>query len=459
MIVLMMGLDNKFKFILGKSKLILLLLFTYNLIGCQNKEIKVDNLSKVSSVNDSILIQIKLANKSTLDLYYFDDYFEKVILKFTNEYNDTITKTKKIKRFHKNTILYYGIYIAENRTLRKIEQQFPINEEENKIELIFDSKNHQFKNKDLGNLLLKQYQNLYNKNKTKTDISEIDSVFNKNRSLFIEEDSLLYKKINELYYHYYLEKINPKNQAVDSYLKNLKYDIGSIYYRRLLFNYVKNRIHKFDYNKIKTTSDEYKNHIAIGHYFFLKWEDNKGDVNYKHNLEWLKQTKFYKKDSLFIRKIITPISNYKFRLYFKNLVFENLTQQKKKTEEIINENPTDYYLIDFWATWCAPCIEGVKLMNKMNLPKNIKVLSISLDKEKDKNKWKEKTKELQQKYSFWLDEESPEAKAFLQFIELLSIPRYILIDKNLNLIDQAFYHPNEPQFLNLLKDIKNHKYW
>jgi hypothetical protein len=72
--------------------------------------------------------------------------------------------------------------------------------------------------------------------------------------------------------------------------------------------------------------------------------------------------------------------------------------------------------------------------------------------------WTLKNRHIKGKHSR-LDEENVEAKSFLKFIELQSIPRYILIDKNLILIDQAFYHPYEPQFLTKLKDIKNHKYW
>jgi hypothetical protein len=36
-----------------------------------------------------------------------------------------------------------------------------------------------------------------------------------------------------------------------------------------------------------------------------------------------------------------------------------------------------------------------------------------------------------------------------------SIPRYVLIDKKLNLIDEAFYHPHEKKFLNYLNNLKN----
>ena len=95
----------------------------------------------------------------------------------------------------------------------------------------------------------------------------------------------------------------------------------------------------------------------------------------------------------------------------------------------------------------------------MVIPKNIKVLSFSIDKEKDKEKWKTKTRELEQKLTFWFNGTLENNIGFTEFIEMQSIPRYVLIDKNMNLIDQAFYPPSQPEFLPLLKDIKNHKYW
>ena len=175
--------------------------------------------------------------------------------------------------------------------------------------------------------------------------------------------------------------------------------------------------------------------------------------------KWLRSTKLYSENTIAIDKEITPLNNVTFKEKLNKLSFFSVSDEKSSISKIIKQTPSPYYLIDFWATWCAPCIQGVEAMAKAGLPKNVKVISLSVDKAKDKEKWKTKTKELEQSISYWLNEELDETKAFLKFIEMQSIPRYILIDENMNLIDQAFYHPQQPQFLPKLQNIRNHKYW
>jgi hypothetical protein len=53
-----------------------------------------------------------------------------------------------------------------------------------------------------------------------------------------------------------------------------------------------------------------------------------------------------------------------------------------------------------------------------------------------------------------LDDRDYNVKYFLKLIELHSLPRYILMDENMNLIDQAFTHPEEPDFLSKLENIR-----
>ena len=92
-------------------------------------------------------------------------------------------------------------------------------------------------------------------------------------------------------------------------------------------------------------------------------------------------------------------------------------------------------------------------MQNMNFPNGIKVISLSLDKNKDYDKWKILTIKMDQEITYHLDNNLKENEKFLEFVELNSIPRYILIDKNLNLINQAFYHPDDPQFLRELEKL------
>ena len=217
---------------------------------------------------------------------------------------------------------------------------------------------------------------------------------------------------------------------------------------------------KIDFKNLNTKnySKEYIELVSIGVFNFLRNEDNKGDKKNQLAIDWLKTTNLYIKNSVYIDKEVTPLNNITFKKHLKKINLLNTSFEKSSLLKIIKDNPSEYYLIDFWATWCAPCIKGVHIMKKMKIPKDVVIISLSTDKASDKEKWKTMTQKLGQKVSYLLQEEDIKNKEFLEFIKLQSVPRYILIDKNINLIDQAFFHPQEPLFWSKLKDlVKNHK--
>jgi thiol-disulfide isomerase/thioredoxin len=51
-------------------------------------------------------------------------------------------------------------------------------------------------------------------------------------------------------------------------------------------------------------------------------------------------------------------------------------------ETLLNKNDNKVYVINFWATWCAPCIKELPYFEKLNTEysnKNVEVLLVSLD--------------------------------------------------------------------------------
>ena len=137
----------------------------------------------------------------------------------------------------------------------------------------------------------------------------------------------------------------------------------------------------------------------------------------------------------------------------QNLVGQSIGSFELKSvngKEIINEKilkKNQYTLINFWASWCAPCrAEHKYLMKIKKNSKNLKILGINFkDKEKDAKKFIE---EFGNRYYFLAKDY--EGRSSINF-GIYGIPESILIDKNLKFIKKFIGPINHEDFNNILK--------
>lgn len=125
-----------------------------------------------------------------------------------------------------------------------------------------------------------------------------------------------------------------------------------------------------------------------------------------------------------------------------SLSFDNLVRQHKGK----------YLFIDFWASWCYPCIAGIRKMNKIDmgtLP--IKRIFVSLD--ENYLRWRKASAdnipvELQSN-SYYIASgfTSETAKKF----KINAIPRYIIISPDGNVLTSQGPSPSDNDFLKKLK--------
>lgn len=110
-----------------------------------------------------------------------------------------------------------------------------------------------------------------------------------------------------------------------------------------------------------------------------------------------------------------------------------------------------YVFIDCWATWCGPCLNQLKPLQKLEheyAGKNIVFLSISSD--GDRNKWKKYVTEQKLGGIQVIDSA---ASAFSRHFAINAIPRFIMLDPEGNVYDAMAPRPSEPACRMMLDEV------
>ncbi|WP_116790375.1 TlpA family protein disulfide reductase [Flavobacterium psychrotrophum] len=105
-----------------------------------------------------------------------------------------------------------------------------------------------------------------------------------------------------------------------------------------------------------------------------------------------------------------------------------------------------YVYIDVWATWCGPCRQEIPFLQKVEERyhgKNIEFVSISIDVAKDHEKWKKFVTD-KSLGGIQLFADADWKSAFTQAYGINSIPRFLLIDPQGNVVDADAKRPSDP---------------
>ncbi|MCF6278798.1 MAG: TlpA family protein disulfide reductase [Flavobacteriaceae bacterium] len=112
-----------------------------------------------------------------------------------------------------------------------------------------------------------------------------------------------------------------------------------------------------------------------------------------------------------------------------------------------------YVYVDVWATWCGPCIREIpslKELNKEYSGKALAIVSLSIDDVANKDKWLKMVadKDLQ---GIQIMADKAWDSDFIKAYNITGIPRFILIDKEGNILDANAPRPSNPR----LKEVLN----
>ena len=111
-----------------------------------------------------------------------------------------------------------------------------------------------------------------------------------------------------------------------------------------------------------------------------------------------------------------------------------------------------YVYIDLWATWCGPCVAEIPYLKKLEehfRGRNICFVSISSD--KDREIWMRFVRERDLKgIQLYMGED----KKYMKEINCDGIPRFLLIDREGNIIDANMTRPSETKTLKILEELE-----
>ena len=126
-----------------------------------------------------------------------------------------------------------------------------------------------------------------------------------------------------------------------------------------------------------------------------------------------------------------------------DFALQDVSGKPVKISDFVGEHPV---IIDFWATWCAPCLKELPKLDRIQKKyrDSLTVIAISTDKPRKKNEVKKHIKSQKYKFTTLLDTKGDARK----LLNIKNIPRTLLIDTNGTIVyDHLGYNKGDEKHL------------
>lgn len=191
------------------------------------------------------------------------------------------------------------------------------------------------------------------------------------------------------------------------------------------------------YNKIEEVISKNTDHPYSGS--LLHNELNDSVLTKEQGISLFKRLDTLYQDEFDIQKINEIL--YPSHLLFNNSVFEDFSLVNKKGK-LINTHPIrkrKYLFIDFWASWCPPCVKEIprlKEIRKTYSKDELEILGVSID--TNKEAWLKALQKYQQPWHNVIDTLGDKG-ALAKKYKINAIPFSLLIDPEGRIIETGLY--------------------
>jgi thiol-disulfide isomerase/thioredoxin len=238
---------------------------------------------------------------------------------------------------------------------------------------------------------------------------------------------------------------------------------SSLYSRNVLDGYNRFQTRRTSFTDVELSAaydNIHKNFTGIEKNFllfsFIKRNLEKGYPGFNAYIDRFMIECSYKPYQLYVDSLVNRYS----RLVFQDEVLESElikeNNERVTWKQVLQQNKGKVVYIDFWASWCGPCIEEMphsKELQKKLKAKAVAFVNISIDTSPDK--WAKAMQKLSFPsagvQNYLIDSSGP----LSQFLQLPPIPRYVLIDKNGKVFALDAKRPSNLKLVNDIEALLN----